>query len=448
MASLSTRGDGTRSIQFTGPGGKRRTITVGKLPKKAAEELCRKVGHLASLQKAGMPVDPEAAAWVAKLSDTFAAKLAAVGLVPGRQSQALGAFLANYLAGRRAGRVKGGTMTNLVTVANDIRRYFGDAAAVRDISPTRAEDFKSHLLTRTPRLAADTVSRRLTTVRAVFKLAVKLGLTPANPFADVAAPSVVPADRERYVSVADAERIIAGCSPEWVLIFALARYAGLRCPSEVLSLKWEHVDLANGRMTIPSPKTEHRPGGAYRACPVFARLRPHLEHAFELAAGTGAVYVVPGSHRAAADTAEGWKGCNLRTQADKLVRRAGLAPIPKLFHNLRASCQNDLNETFAEALVCQWIGNSRAVARRHYVNARDVDFERAGRVAAGGAAESAVPALQNPLPSGTAANPPEPSRRGETLGKADSGRPVTGSDGSGRNVLLGDTGFEPVTSTV
>ncbi len=399
MASMSTDGGGNRTVQFVGVDGKRRSVRLGKVPKKLAESVKLRVEHLAAAAAARMPLDPDTAAWVGGVGDDLHDKLAAVGLVPRRESSALGAYLDAYLDRRRADRVKGGTVTNLVTVTNDLRRFFGEATGLRGVTPTRADEFKAHLLTRTPRLAADTVSRRLTTVRAIFKQAVKFGLTSVNPFADVAAPSVVPADRERYVAVADAEKIIAGCDTSWAIMFALARYAGLRCPSEVLSLKWEHVDLPSGRMTVPSPKTEHRPGGAYRVCPVFARLRPYLEHAFELAAGTGAVYVVPGSHREAADTPDGWKSCNLRTQAAKLVNRAGLALVPKLFHNLRASCQNDLNEVFPEAIVCRWLGNSRSIARRHYVNPRDVDFEWACRAPTGGGAESGAVVVQNPVQS-------------------------------------------------
>ena len=41
----------------------------------------------------------------------------------------------------------------------------------------------------------------------------------------------------------------------------LARYGGLRCPSEVLSLRWQDVDWEMQRVTAPSPKTESLPEG-------------------------------------------------------------------------------------------------------------------------------------------------------------------------------------------
>ena len=48
MASLSTRSNGTRFIQFAGPDGSRPTIRLGRLPKKEAETILAKVEALAA----------------------------------------------------------------------------------------------------------------------------------------------------------------------------------------------------------------------------------------------------------------------------------------------------------------------------------------------------------------------------------------------------------------
>ena len=88
-------------------------------------------------------------------------------------------------------------------------------------------------------------------------------------------------------------------------------------------------------MTVTSPKTEHHPGKDCRVIPLFPELRAILEEAFE-AAPEGAVYVVDEKYRKAAMGKAGWRNCNLRTTFEKIVRRAGLTPWPRLFHNLRA----------------------------------------------------------------------------------------------------------------
>ena len=87
------------------------------------------------------------------------------------------------------------------------------------------------------------------------------------------------------------DAIMAVCDPTWQLIVALCRYGGLRCPSEVLSLRWQDVDWEAGRIIVQSPKTEHHDGKECRPIPMFPKLRPILADAFD-AAPEGAEYVV------------------------------------------------------------------------------------------------------------------------------------------------------------
>ena len=298
MASLSTDGTGNRTIQFVAGDGKRRSVRLGKVTLKLAESVKLRVERLAGSAAANEPPDRETCVWVNGVGDELHAKLAAVGLVRPRESRTLGTFLKAFLTGR-GGDNKPATLTNYNTVRNDLVRHFGETLPLRDIDPETAHGFKRHLQTRSPKLSAATVSRRLTTARMLFKHALALKLVDANPFAGVAARSALPPERKHYVTAADTLRLLEVCPPLWRIIIALARFGGLRNPSEVLSLKWENVNLPSGRMTVTSPKTEHIEGKGYRAVPIFATLRPYLEDAYELAE-PGAVYVVPGNHRDAA----------------------------------------------------------------------------------------------------------------------------------------------------
>ena len=58
---------------------------------------------------------------------------------------------------------------------------------------------------------------------------------------------------------------------------------------------------------------------------------------------------------------------------------AGVRPWPRLFHNLRASREAELMRDHDLAMVCKWIGNSPAVAAKHYATSQDLiaDFRRA-----------------------------------------------------------------------
>src|SRR5262249_26977045 len=148
--------------------------------------------------------------------------------------------------------------------------------------------------------------------RQMLEDAVRLGHLTANPWKHVRQRQGDPSERRAYVPVEDAQRVIERCpNVWWRLLVALARFGGLRTPSEPFSLTWADVDWERGRITVPSPKTRSS-GKAHRTIPLFPQLRPHLEAAFE-AAEEGAVYVFPEEYRRRAQGPRGWANANLRT---------------------------------------------------------------------------------------------------------------------------------------
>jgi integrase len=180
--------------------------------------------------------------------------------------------------------------------------------------------------------------------------AVRLGHLTANPWKHVRHRAGDPSERRAHVPVPDVERVIEYCPNEWWrLLVALARFGGLRIPSEALSLTWGDVDWERMRLTIPSPKTEGA-GKPHRVIPLFPLLRPHLEAAFENAA-EGSIHIFPENMCRRASGPMGWGGANLRTTFAKIVRRAGVEPWPRLWHSLRASCESDLAQSFPLATV-------------------------------------------------------------------------------------------------
>ena len=68
---------------------------------------------------------------------------------------------------------------------------------------------------------------------------------------------------------------------------------------------------------------------------------------------------------------------NLRTQFMRILKRAGIKPWERLFHNLRASRQTELADQFPLHVVTDWIGNSPDIADRHYLKTTDDHFEKA-----------------------------------------------------------------------
>src|SRR5262249_32956153 len=147
---------------------------------------------------------------------------------------------------------------------------------------------------------------------------------------DAKAPPEVNDDRQYFVSREDAAKLLDACpNGEWRLLVALARWGGLRAPSEVEAGGWSGVGWGRGGFWVASRETEHHAGKEGRWVPIFPELCPHLEEAWERAA-EGAVHVVTHGRQRGIDV-------NLRTGLLRIIRRAGLAPWPRLWQNLRSS---------------------------------------------------------------------------------------------------------------
>jgi len=150
-------------------------------------------------------------------------------------------------------------------------------------------------------------------------------------------------------------------------IVALSRFAGLRCPSEVIGFRWGDADWERGRLTVRSPKPASHEGHGVRVVPIAPELLTNLHSLFDRAEpGTDAV--IPRLRDPA---------MNMRTTFGKIIAKAGGTPWPRLFHTMRASCACDWVERFPAHVVAQWPGHSPLVASRHHLQTRDAHFEMA-----------------------------------------------------------------------
>jgi integrase len=380
VASITREFKGRRLLQFIARDGKRKSIRLGKVSQRLAEEVKIKVEALNSAAISGHAVDDEVARWLVKLDHIMVEKLAAVGLVPRREAAILGSFINRYIEGRHGAKPR--TIELLREVEKKLNDFFGSVKPMRDITPGDAEEWRLHLVK--IGLGDNTIRRRCGIAKQFFNAAIRLRLIAENPFHELKSTVQANASRFYFVTLEEAGKVLENCpDAEWRLIFALGRFGGMRCPSEHFALKWTDVDWEQGRITVHSPKTEHHPGKDSRTIPLFPELRPFLEEAFDLAP-EGAVYVIA-RYR---DTNQ-----NLRTQLERIIRRAGLKPWPKLFVNLRSTRETELAESFPMHVVCEWIGNSQPVAMKHYLQITDDHFARA----LGRAAKSDAPVVQNPV---------------------------------------------------
>jgi integrase len=383
MASIANDPGGRKRILFVDKEGDRRTVWLGRVKDKHARRYKDRLESLVSSVNRSMPLDKADKDWLGAMSDEEYAKLANVGLVTPRmpvKGVTVGEFLERYIAGRTDAKER--TMLNLgmfrarliktvPTRKSRMKRFTGEDARFdpgRDlttITPAEADAWVTWLKAN---YAAATVGRTVKGARQFFKAACRAKIIADNPFEGIKAGSNPDKERQRFISQADTQRVIDECpDAEWRLLVALSRYGGLRCPSEHLGLTWPDIDWARDRFWVRSPKTEHHEGKGGRWVPLFPELRPYLQEAYDLAAD-GAVHVI---------TRYRDERSNLRTAMVRIIRRAGLTPWPKPFHNLRASRETELAAVHPLHVVCTWIGNDARVAQKHYLQVTEADFQKA-----------------------------------------------------------------------
>jgi len=369
MASIAKDPNGRKRILFVAEDGSRKSIRLGKTSLKQAKAFKAKLEDLIAAQITGS-MDAETARWIADMRDDIHAKLAKAGLLTAREATVnttLGAFLDGYLKSRtdlkpNSHLVYGHTRRTLV-------EFFGIDKPLRQISPEDANLWRTYLTEQG--LSAATVNKRCGNAKVFFKVALKKNLVELNPFSELDSKSIANKSRQYFLERKDADKILDACpDSEWKCIFALCRYGGLRCPSEVLMLRWSDVNWEQGKMLIHSPKTERHEGRESRIIPIFPEILPHLQDVFD-AAEPGSEYVI---------TRYRSMNCNLRTQLQRILKRAVVKPWPRLFQNLRASRETELATKYPLHIATAWIGNTARIAERHYLQVPDSFYERAVRL--------------------------------------------------------------------
>ena len=275
--------------------------------------------------------------------------------------------------------VKRTTLETYQKAKDSLMAYFDKKTKLKDITTADAKRWRIWMLTEGNRrnkkdktMSEETVRRRTGKVKQFFREAIERGYCEENPFAKLPSTSRGNEAKQFFVEQVVIDACIEECPcTDWRTILALCRYGGLRCPSELLELRWQDVDLPAGRMVVHAPKTEHHVSGGVRVCPIFTELRPYLEAAWDEAL-EGTEFVI--NRYRSPDQ-------NLRTTFTKIIKQAGCTPWPRLFQNLRASRETELMSVYPAKDVASWLGNSVPVAMRHYAMATDSAFQSAAGIA-------------------------------------------------------------------
>ena len=373
MATLYKEKNSTYRIQFFDGNGNRPSIRLGKVPKKTAETFLSRVEEMIHCRLAGQSPSSETSSWLGGLPNDTLAKLSQAGFEV-QERHTTGELWAAFL--KQKNDVKDSTLKCYDCAEQRFFAFFNRKTDLRKLTPTQFEEWKTFLRTKyrsSPTdkpLAEATVAGTLTKAKAVFNWSVSVGWIDESPLDGVGRGSFVNREKDRFVTPEEYRRLLDVCPcQEWRVIIALARIGGLRCPSELLRLRWADVNWEQSRFYVTSSKTERHKGKEGRLVPLFSELRIELERLFKTASTAGKEFVI-NRYRDPERT-------NLGTQFARIVEVARVQPILRPFDNMRASRSTEVYAEFGAFLESQWIGHSSKIAKDHYLQVREEDFERA-----------------------------------------------------------------------
>ncbi|GAB5444840.1 MAG: hypothetical protein Fues2KO_51890 [Fuerstiella sp.] len=361
MASVGKDSKGWR-IRFTDQNGRKRSLRPGKVNKTKANQIARHVAELVSAKASGQPTDRQTAAWLNEIGDPLWRKLARAGLVQPRSSLPLKAFMKDHIEQGTTSHSKPAakrTRDKWTSASTHLNEFFG-SRNLRDITLEDAQQFRRFLERKA--LQPNSVRSVIACAKMFYNSAIRRGLCESNPFQNETAAIKPNRSRDRYVCRETIMKVIESCpDPQWKLMTALWRFAGLR-KMEIFELRWSDVFWSEGKIRVRSPKTSHLEGLDQRYTPT-GQIEPYL---LTCAEARTTDRVIERYRR----------NYNLHKPFIRIVEAAGLTPWPKLFQNLRASCETDwLDMGFPAHVVADWIGHSVTIQRKHYAQVADHHFE-------------------------------------------------------------------------
>jgi integrase len=388
MASLCRDVHGGWRVLFCGADDKRYTIRLGRCARKTAETCKAMIERLIETRRLGTALDGPTAAWVHNLDGTLRDRLRRVGLLQGPPQQSIEKFLNDYIDQRqRRGDVADGTIRGWKNTVKQLLDFFGPDNPLHAITSADAERWAAWLRADCG-LAENTVRRRCGWAKQFFSVAVRHKLISENPFSGLVC-AVRPVPERRFFVDRDMVARVLEQLPgaEWRLLFLLARFQGLRLPSEIRDLRWSDVNWDSMTMVIHSPKTARHKGREKRICPIFPEVQEELRAAFD-EAPPGSEWVLPVLRITPVPT--------LRFALCRAITRAGLVVWPRLFTNLRSSRATELADAYPSHVASAWLGHTEVIADAHYRQVTATHLLRATTEATGDIPWAAQKAAQHP----------------------------------------------------
>lgn len=383
MASLSNYGTGDverwRITFVDADEGKQKCIRLGDISHSRALIIKQHVEDMIDAGKYGHALSGSAMAWLATLKPWLRKKIEAAGLIAPENRMTLWRFLDERIAKRSD--ILNSTRENHLLVINHLKAVFREDKLLSDVSKADAVAFRECITTQ--RLASETKKKRLSVARQFFEYAVNHELIGRNPFTGLSLPCGDATKKQVWVPRESVDELMRHAAPAFRLMLVLARFQGLRAPSEVCSLRWDMIDFENDTMTIESPKTKRHAGKGRRTMPLFPEVKLILEKAVRVDE-----FVVGRKYYDRVKNSGGnWKAAvYVSHYLTILFKKAGVTPWRRPWQNLRSSLVTELRRQNIRAdLVSKWLGHSEEVEAKHYVQTSREANPDAWRIALSGA---------------------------------------------------------------
>ncbi len=251
----------------------------------------------------------------------------------------------------------------------DVTRFLQDVASGKAATDMKTESGRARV-----KGGKGTATRTVGLLGGIFTFAVEIGLRPDNPVRGV--KRFKDKKFERFLSPSELARLgdtlstaqQDGENPFAVAAIRLLVLTGAR-KSEILTLKWEHVDTERGCLRLPDSKT-----GA-KVIPLGAAA---LEALSEIPRIEGNPYVIPGR--------KGRHFANIHYNWERIRKRAGLEDVR--LHDLRHSFASVAVAGGSSLyLVGKVLGHEQASTTERYAHLTDdplkaVADKTAGQIAA------------------------------------------------------------------
>ncbi|EKK00398.1 phage integrase, partial [Rhodopirellula baltica SH28] len=234
---------------------KRKSLYLGKISKRNAETVKRHIEELVHAIESNTKPDAETVRWANGLEGRMRETLENWKLIQPLTKSAtsvektLGPFLDQYIAGRTD--VSAATREKYGHTKRFLVGKFGADHQLDTITKADAKAWQRWLMEQPARIDKDgkvvrtmapsTASKHVKRAKTMFAEAVDAELIPSNPMDAIKGGEEVNRSRDHFVDRQSAKQVLDACPDiQWRLIFALARYGGLR-RCEITALKWSDV---------------------------------------------------------------------------------------------------------------------------------------------------------------------------------------------------------------